>query len=195
MTQILDTGLYEVLITAGLESRLQELEDRLTVDRTDLHHAEAASRIALHLSRVIERAIASLKDEERVQLGVELAHTLRARLDQLIDNAEAKLDAPVQPASVLQSILGRRPDGSVTSVEVPLIPLLDTTLLTNAPGEPRVGRQLQAEIDSLRTGGGDPDEDMITTGQKEFTRFAGILDSHLEGRDWIVGDGLTLADF
>src|SRR5262249_2926557 len=30
----------------------------------------------------------------------------------------------------------------------PLIPLLDTTLLTNAPGEPRVGSQLVAEIAS-----------------------------------------------
>ena len=27
-------------------------------------------------------------------------------------------------------------------VHEPLIPLLDTTLLTNAPGEPRVGRQI-----------------------------------------------------
>ena len=30
----------------------------------------------------------------------------------------------------------------------PLIPLLDTTLLTNAPGEPRVGSQILAEIES-----------------------------------------------
>jgi hypothetical protein len=30
----------------------------------------------------------------------------------------------------------------------PLIPLLDTTLLTNAPGEPRVGSQVLAEIAS-----------------------------------------------
>jgi len=30
----------------------------------------------------------------------------------------------------------------------PLIPLLDTTLLTNAPGEPRVGHQLRTEIQS-----------------------------------------------
>ena len=30
----------------------------------------------------------------------------------------------------------------------PLIPLLDTALLTNSPGEPVVGSQLRAEIDS-----------------------------------------------
>ena len=32
-----------------------------------------------------------------------------------------------------------------------MIPLLDTTLLTNAPGEPRVGRQLLTEIESADT--------------------------------------------
>ena len=30
----------------------------------------------------------------------------------------------------------------------PLIPLLDTTLLTNAPGEPRVGAQILTEMES-----------------------------------------------
>jgi HKD family nuclease len=33
-------------------------------------------------------------------------------------------------------------------IDAPLIPLLDTTLLTNSPGEPRVGHQIQTEIAS-----------------------------------------------
>lgn len=28
-----------------------------------------------------------------------------------------------------------------------------------------------------------------------FRQFAGVLDSHLRGRDHVVGDGLTVADF
>ena len=43
---------------------------------------------------------------------------------------------------------GLLPDGSPESIPVPLIPLLDTTLLTNSPGEPRVGHQIQTEIAS-----------------------------------------------
>jgi len=35
---------------------------------------------------------------------------------------------------LLQSIMGRRPDGRPDATAVPLIPLLDTTLLTNALG-------------------------------------------------------------
>ena len=40
------------------------------------------------------------------------------------------------------------PDGTPETIPEPLIPLLDTTLLTNAPGEPRVGNQLLTEIHS-----------------------------------------------
>ena len=55
---------------------------------------------------------------------------------------------PVDPASVLHAVLRRRPDGSPAELEGPLIPLLDTTLLTNAPGEPTLWSQLRSEIES-----------------------------------------------
>ncbi|MGF1662775.1 MAG: DEAD/DEAH box helicase family protein [Kineosporiaceae bacterium] len=42
----------------------------------------------------------------------------------------------------------RRPDGTPEPIAAPLIPLLDTTLLTNSPGEPGVGHQVATEIDS-----------------------------------------------
>lgn len=44
-------------------------------------------------------------------------------------------------------------------------------------------------------GGGEPDEAVVAAGLEEFERFATVLNGHLEGRDWLVGDGLTLADF
>ena len=28
-----------------------------------------------------------------------------------------------------------------------------------------------------------------------FRAFAAVLDAHMKGRDWLVGDGLTIADF
>ena len=52
------------------------------------------------------------------------------------------------PASVLHAILRRNPDGSAATIGGPLIPLLDTTLLTNAPGEPTLWSQLRSEIES-----------------------------------------------
>lgn len=56
-------------------------------------------------------------------------------------------DAPSDPATVLHAILGRLPDDA-QAIAQPLIPLLDTTLLTNAPGEPNLWSQLRSEIES-----------------------------------------------
>jgi hypothetical protein len=50
--------------------------------------------------------------------------------------------APIDPAAVLHAILLRRSDGEAAEIDEPLIPLLDTTLLTNAPGDPTLWSQL-----------------------------------------------------
>ena len=75
-----------------------------------------------------------------------MARALLDRLGELVEVDPS--DAPVDPATVLHAILGRRPDGSPESIAQPLIPLLDTTLLTNAPGEPNLWNQLRSEIES-----------------------------------------------
>lgn len=141
-------GLYETLITEALEQRLTGLDARLEATRADLHEAEAPDRIALHLSRVVERALTSLESKQRVAVGIALARRLVDTVVEATDTRAFAAERPVEPAAVLRSILGRRPDGSPENVRPPLIPLLDTTLLTNAPGEPRVGNQLLAEIES-----------------------------------------------
>ncbi len=141
-------GLYETLITEELDARLRGLDDRLEVRRSKIHEAEAADRIALHLSRIVERAVASIDREKRVEVGTALARQL---VDVIVGQTGAQAlatERPVQEGQVLRSILGKLPDGTAEDLRQPLIPLLDTTLLTNAPGEPRVGNQLFAEIHS-----------------------------------------------
>ena len=39
----------------------------------------------------------------------------------------------------------------------------------------------------------DPIE--VAKGEENFHRFAQVLESHLKGREWLVGNGVTLADF
>jgi len=143
-----ERGLYETLITEALEQQLGILGDRLEARRSDLHEAEAADRLALHLSRVVERAIASLDKDERVARGTALARQL---VDVIVGATAANTlgaERPVSPAHVLRSVAGKLPDGRPEDIPGPLIPLLDTTLLTNAPGEPRVGNQVLTEIHS-----------------------------------------------
>ncbi|AKT42501.1 DUF3427 domain-containing protein [Chondromyces crocatus] len=140
-----ERGLYEVLLTDAVEARLRGLDARFEAHRTGLRAAEAPDRIALHLSRVIERAIASLDEKERASLGTTLARRL---IEVVVESASAPdlgLESPLEAGEVLRAILGRLPDGRLESIPEPLIPLLDTTLLTNAPGEPRVGHQILAE--------------------------------------------------
>jgi len=147
MSRALTRGLYELLVTEALRAQLGELEERLVVEQAGLQEAEAPNRIGLHLGRVLERALRSSPGKS-VQQGLHVARELLRKLDELVADAAAGADAPVEPGVVLRSIVDRNPDGTPRRIEWPLTPLLDTTLLTNAPGEPRVGRQLQAEIDS-----------------------------------------------
>lgn len=141
-------GLYEVLVTEALAARLRELDPGLEPRQEALRREEAADRLALHLGRVLQQVVAALPDEERVERGVALARDLIARIDEAIGGAGAGPDAPLAPGSVLRALAARLPDGRAEEIAQPLVPLLDTTLLTNAPGEPRVGHQLATEIRS-----------------------------------------------
>lgn len=44
-------------------------------------------------------------------------------------------------------------------------------------------------------GGGEPDRAACEEAEKRFKRFAEVLDAHLDGRRFLVGDHLTVADF
>lgn len=46
-----------------------------------------------------------------------------------------------------------------------------------------------------RFGLGSPDRGAVEAALGGFRRFAAVLNDHLEGREWLVGDGLTVADF
>lgn len=144
----IERGLYEVLITEALEVQLRDIGDRLSARRDKLRSAEAADRIALHIGRLVQRAIQDIDDDERVAVGIALARKLLVQIDAVVTGAGMSPDAPVEPGSVLRALLALLPDGTPETIAEPLIPLLDTALLTNAPGEPRVGNQILAEIHS-----------------------------------------------
>lgn len=141
-------GLYERILTELLAERVSgdDLEGEPAL--VPLRPAEAADRLAMHVASILERALDALPEGERVPVGVGIARRL---IEQLAADAHAKgltVERPAFPPQVLRAIHSRLPDGRVAELDTPLIPLLDTTLLTNAPGEPRVGHQLLTEIAS-----------------------------------------------
>lgn len=140
-------GLHETLITEALDDELGRATERVALQRDGLREADAADRIAVHLAHIVERAVLSFGPKERVEKGIALARTLIDEIESAAANA-ARGERPVSPSSVLRAVLARLPSGEAETIAEPLIPLLDTTLLTNAPGEPRVGSQLLTEIAS-----------------------------------------------
>lgn len=143
----LGRGLYEKLITDALEGSLQELDRSLHAVRNDLDAAEAPDRIALHIGNLLRRAIGRLGGAERRKVGVRIARQIVQLLESENDAVDAG-DMPTPKGEVLRAIVGFRPDGSAATLEGPATPLLDTTLLTNAPGEPHIGYQVKSEIAS-----------------------------------------------
>lgn len=141
-------GLYEMLISESLDKHLQRLDSRFRAEREDLRAAEAADRISFHIARAVERVLTDVPEARRTALGIELARELLMRTASLVNEYEAATDLPVNEKSVLRAILARLPDGTAEAIVSPQIPLLDTALLTNSPGEPTVGSQIQSEIHS-----------------------------------------------
>ncbi|HRO63104.1 DUF3427 domain-containing protein [Thermomonas sp.] len=139
-------GLYEQLIDATLQGRIDRIDTALVAAQTTLHPADAADRLALHLGRMLRRLLDDLDDAQRVPQGIALAQRIIALLQE-----DAKADPGDQldaRGGVLSAVCARHPDGTPESITPPATPLLDTTLLTNAPGEPRIGFQIKSEIAS-----------------------------------------------
>jgi glutathione S-transferase len=66
----------------------------------------------------------------------------------------------------------------------------------NAQHFTRAGGALYFEyIVKKRFGLGAPDRAVVEAELGDFRRFAKVLDDHLAGRKWVVGEGLTVADF
>lgn len=148
-------GLYETLLTDALAAELATLTADLRAHRDKLQSAEAADRLALHIARIVKRLISAVDDKDRVGLGVKLTRHLISGLTKASHShlpgtagAVSLTDRPSLPGEILQAIHRVRPDGTPETIRPPMIPLLDTAILTNAPGEPTVGSQVLTEIHS-----------------------------------------------
>ena len=140
-------GSYEAVLTNRVKAALQGLDGVWSYQLDKLESAEAADRLALHLSRVIEKVLAAIPSDERVAAGTKLIGELivKALHDK---HAFLKGEIPEPSGQLLMQLAKRRPDGSAAFVMSPVVPLLDTALMTNAPGEPRLGAQPIFEIPS-----------------------------------------------
>src|SRR4051794_29054273 len=149
MADDLRPGLHEALVTRRLEELIARVTDELVPEVGDLRNAEASDRVSRHLAAVIATAIEGAPEDQRGDEAVRVAIALLEELEKVLGGKrDVALDHPVAPGRVLAAILERSPDGTPRPIERPLTPLLDTTIFTNAPGEPAVGHELRAEVPS-----------------------------------------------
>ena len=142
----LPPGAYESVITQQLLHLLKQLPDPATSSRP-IEPADLPDRLALLVNGLVRRALADFSDEERASAGPEI---VRAITQLLMQHSPAIVgdDLLITPPALLRSIGRPMPDGTWNHAPSPLTPLLDTTLLTGARGEPTLLAQLTSEIPS-----------------------------------------------
>ena len=142
-------GLYEQLLTVELERLLSGLEPgQATLVAAEPGDAHVA--VADHLRRIVERALQSVPDDDRLTRQAGLCNTLLAWLREEHPAQSADLDeALVAPLTVLREIRAlSRGVALAGSTPHPLVPLSSADLLVNARGEPSVGAAIEREIHS-----------------------------------------------
>jgi superfamily II DNA or RNA helicase/HKD family nuclease len=146
----LKPGLHEALLTLRLQELLEEIADEtLRAEVNELRDAEASDRMSRHVAAILARAIEQAAEGKQAAEATRIANSLIRHLESYTDlRGDLRGEQPVEPGQVLVALLRELPDGRPQSIERPLTPLLDTTVLTNAPGEPAVGHELRAEVPS-----------------------------------------------
>jgi superfamily II DNA or RNA helicase/HKD family nuclease len=157
LTRELPSGLYDALVTRGLERLLEGAEGAgLDVVRASLDPDLASEALARHLFVVARALLSSIKGDaaQRLDKQVELTNRLLSELAQRAGAAAHGGDALVDPddqvtAERLLQVL-RRADVRLGAGELPRpsIPLRHSDLLVNGPKDLRVGREIQRELAS-----------------------------------------------
>jgi len=133
----MERGLYEQLITSALEERLAGLTETVRTEPVDL--ADQPHVLARHVEFAVRRVLSATKDpQRRLQLVNTLLETLAAADDWVAD-----------PACRLQAVLPVPAPGVTTYADLrPATPLSEAALLTNTRGEPNLGSEIKAELDT-----------------------------------------------
>lgn len=131
-------GIYESLVTRALSQSLADITDLAQVIG-DVDEADQPHVLARHVGDAVLRSLQSTRDEGgRLELVNALLHLLDRPGDEVATQARQLL-----------ALVSRRTPGAQTMGSVrPSTPLSEAALLTNAHGEPSLGAELRAELDT-----------------------------------------------
>lgn len=135
----MEPGIYDALVTNSLLAAMEQFDGQPPV----LHEVDEADQpevLARHVGDAVRRALGSTRDPgKRVALVNDLLQRLTEH-DGLL---------PGQPPRQLHALYPTaRPGETTYGTSRPSTPLSDAALLTNSHGEPSLGPELRAEIDT-----------------------------------------------
>lgn len=149
----LEPGVYERLVTTGLDEQLRALAPEL-VDREDLDPADADVVLARHLALLARRALRSLPertsrdDRDLLARQVAMANQIAAAILVVAPDVGTDDDL-VAAGEQLREILERTgAPGPAVPKERPEVPLSASALLVNGRDQPRIGSEVQRELAS-----------------------------------------------
>jgi superfamily II DNA or RNA helicase/HKD family nuclease len=143
-------GLYDAVIDAALRRRIDALDPDLLADEDHLENAEAPDRLSRIFGQILRGALEATPDlTARAHLIAGLREIIRNAQADLLDDGQLSLPGAGSPLSRLLEVRARYGGLGVTQpTRRPTTPLADSTLLINAPGEPAMAQELQAELAS-----------------------------------------------
>ena len=146
----IETGVYEDLITNGLRIELSKAPSSLVASEETIDDAELPNVLNRHLSKILLRSLQSFNSEEIRALGPKLVNEVLKKA-QAMTGEEYEDDEISNEPKLLAEISAKLPNGEVQRTDRPLIPISETTFLTNAKGEPNLNNQIESEIASSKT--------------------------------------------
>lgn len=148
MSDNLRPGVYDDLVDQFLRARLDVLDERsLRAVLADIDPADVPRRIAQAVNHWVSRSLSDIPIDQRLEAGVDISKRILDALREATPDAALTDDAlttPLQRLTAIEKVMA----GKSNEVERPLTPLRETVLMTNARGEPGVGREILAEIAS-----------------------------------------------
>ena len=145
----LPPGLYDTLLDENLRGQLEMVVTRRLIPEigaVDL--AEIPDRVGEIVGIWAKHILATHPSRDRVEVASKLARALLTVLRDLYpDLSQAELTIG-REINRLTAIEPRGPDGKPIPIARPRIPLRDTVLLTNAPGQPSLANEIADEIES-----------------------------------------------
>ncbi|MFI6514962.1 DUF3427 domain-containing protein [Spirillospora sp. NPDC050679] len=146
-------GVFETVVTAELQRKLQLVDDDL-VHRETLDRLDAEELLVRHLTHTVRRALriaaeSADADQKPLALQVQAANDISQAISTIVAGSASPDDLLASSHDALLAVAsGKQPNGAVRFPERPEIPLSSSALLVNGRDQPQIGREVAKELAS-----------------------------------------------